>query len=55
MRWRIETFFEDSKQDLCVGDYEIQADEGASRYWHLLIAAYSLVRLNPDSTALGTV
>ena len=24
-------------------------------HWHLLMAAYSLVRLDPDSSALGTV
>jgi SRSO17 transposase len=30
MRWRIETFFEDSKQDLGLGDCEIQTDEGVS-------------------------
>ncbi|MDB2293826.1 IS701 family transposase [Halorubrum ezzemoulense] len=55
MRWRIETFFEDSKQDLGLGDCEIQTNEGASRHWHLLMAAYSLVRLDPESSALGTV
>ena len=55
MRWRIETFFEDSKQDLGLGDCEMQTDKGDSRHWHLLMAAYSLVRLDPDSSALGTV
>ena len=33
----------------------MQTDKGASRHWHLLMAAYSLVRLDPDSSALGTV
>lgn len=33
----------------------MQTDEGASRHWHLLMAASSLVRLDPDSSALGTV
>ena len=55
MRWRIETFFEDSKQDLGLGDCEMQTDEGANRHWHPLMAGYSLVRLDPDSSALGTV
>ena len=54
-RWHIETFFEDSKQDLGLGDCEMQTDEGASRHWQLLMATYSLVRLNPDSSALGTI
>jgi len=31
MRWRIETFFEDSKQDLGLGDCEMQTADGASR------------------------
>ncbi|ELZ45500.1 transposase ISHwa4 [Halorubrum distributum JCM 9100] len=55
IRWRIETFFEDSKKDLGLGDCEIQTDEGASADWHLLMAAYSLIRLDPESSALGTV
>ncbi|MFD1599226.1 IS701 family transposase [Halobellus rarus] len=55
MRWHIETFFEDSKQNLGLGECEMQIDEGASRHWHLLMAAYSLVRLDPESSALGTV
>ena len=54
-RWRIETFFEDSKQDLGLGDCEMQEDEGASRHWHLLMLAYSLLRLDPESNALGMV
>ena len=48
MRWRIETFFEDWKQNLGLVDCEMQTDEGASADWHLLMAAYSLVRLDPD-------
>ena len=52
-RWRIETFFEDSKQDLGFGDCEMQLDEGASRHWHLLMLAYNLLRLGPDSSVLG--
>jgi SRSO17 transposase len=55
MRWSIETFFEDSKQDLGLEDCKMQTDEGASRHWHFLMAAYSLVRLDPESSALGTV
>lgn len=53
MRWRIETFFEDSKQDLSFGDCAMQTDEGASRHWRLLMAAYSLVRLDPDRAPWG--
>ena len=54
-RWRIETFFEDSKQDLGFGDCELQRDEGASRHWRLLMLAYSLLCLGPASSVLGKV
>jgi len=53
MRWRIEMFFEDSKQDLGIEDCELQTDEGASRHWHLLMAAYSLIRLDPVRAPWG--
>ena len=55
MRWRIETFFEDSKQYLGFGDCEMQLEEGASRHWYLLMAAYSFLCLYPDSSVLGAV
>jgi len=50
-RWRIETFFEDSKEDLGLGDCEMRDGEGASRHWHLQMLAYSLLRLGHDSSA----
>ena len=34
IRWRIETSLENSKQDLGLGDCEMQTDEGASANWH---------------------
>jgi hypothetical protein len=55
MRWCIETLFEDSAQDLGSRDYGMQTDEGASWDWQLLMAADSLVRLDPESSALETV
>lgn len=33
----------------------MQTDEGISRHWHLPMAACSLIRLAPESSALGTV
>jgi hypothetical protein len=48
-RWRIETFFEDSKQDLGLGDCEVRDSDGASRHWHLQMLTYSLLRLGPES------
>ncbi len=49
-RWRIETFFEDSKQDLGLVDCEMRDSEGASRHWHLQMMTYSLLRLNSGSS-----
>ena len=55
MRWRIETFFRDSKQDLGFEDCEVERSAGASRHWHLLMVAYSALRLGVADSALGTV
>ena len=55
MRWRIETFFRDSKQDLGFEDCEVERDAGANRHWHLLMLAYSCLRLGVADSALGTV
>ena len=55
MRWRIETFFRDTKQDLGFGDCELRHAVGASRHWHLLMLAYSLLKLGAAHSALGTI
>lgn len=55
MRWRVETFFRDTKQDLGFGDCELRQAAGASRHWHLLMLAYSLLKLGAASSALGTI
>jgi len=49
-RWRIETFFEDSKQKLGLGDCEVRDTDGASRHWHLQMLTYSLLRLGSESS-----
>ncbi len=49
-RWRIETFFEDSKQKLGLGDCEVRDSDGASRHWHLRMLTYSLLRLGSESS-----
>lgn len=54
-RWRIETFFEDSKQDLGFADCEAQRSTSARRHWQLVMLAYSLLRLGPATCALGTI
>jgi SRSO17 transposase len=55
MRWRIETFFRDTKQDLGFGDCELRYAAGASRHWPLLMLAYSLLKLGAAHSALGTI
>ncbi|MFP8957648.1 IS701 family transposase [Natrialbaceae archaeon A-CW3] len=55
MRWRVETFFRDTKQDLGFGDCELRHAAGASRHWHLLMLAYSLLKLGTAHSALGTI
>ena len=49
-RWRIETFFEDSKDDLGLGGCEVRDSDGASRHWHLQMLTYSLLRLGSPSS-----
>jgi hypothetical protein len=55
MRWRVETFFRDIKQDLGLGDCELRYAAGASRHWHLLMLAYSLLKLGAADSVLGTI
>jgi len=55
MRWRVETFFRDTKQNLGFGDCELRHAAGASRHWHLLMLAYSLLKFGAASSALGTI
>ncbi len=49
-RWRIETFFEDSKQEIGLRDCEVRDPEGASGDWHLQMLTYSLLRLGSESS-----
>lgn len=48
-KWRIETFFEDSKQSLGLGDCEVRDSDSANRRWHPQMLTYSLLRLDPES------
>lgn len=55
MRWRVEAFFRDTKQDLDFGDFDLRHAAGASRHCHLLMLAYSLLKLVAAHSALGTM
>jgi hypothetical protein len=50
---RIETFFRDTKQDFGFGDCELRHAADTSRHWHLLMLAYSLLKLGAAHSVLG--
>jgi len=54
-RWRIETFFEDSKQDLGFTDCEVTRSTSARRHWQLVMLAYNLLRLAPADSAASSI
>jgi len=54
MRWRGETLFRDTKQDLGFGDCEHRHAAGASRHRHLQMLAYSFLKLGTATSALET-
>lgn len=45
-RWSIETFYEDSKQNLGLEDYEMRKLRGITRHWYLVFLAYTLLQLS---------
>jgi hypothetical protein len=44
-RWSIETFYQDSKQRLGLGDYRMRTLEAIQAHWCLVFVAYSLLHL----------
>ncbi len=53
MRWRVETFFRNTKHDLDFGDCELRHAAGASWHRHLLMLAYSLFKFGAAYSSLG--
>jgi hypothetical protein len=49
MRWSIDLFHRDAKQHLGLAEWKVRSLEGAVRHWHLLMLAYSLLRLGSAS------
>ncbi len=45
-RWKIETFYRDSKQNLGLEDYQLRDLHGIKRHWYLVFLAYSLLASN---------
>jgi len=44
-RWRIETFFEDTKKHLGLDQYQIRKAEAIRKYWQVVFTAYTLLVL----------
>lgn len=44
-RWSIETFYEDSKQNLGFEDYKMRKLRGITRHWYLIFLAYTLLQI----------
>jgi SRSO17 transposase len=52
-RWSIETFYEDSKQNLGFEDYEMRSLRGITRHWYLVFLAYTLLQLSAFDRTLS--
>jgi hypothetical protein len=53
MRFLIDVFHRDAKQHLGLGEWKVRSMEGARRHWHLLMLAYTLLRLDAASDELA--
>lgn len=45
MRWNIEAFYRDSKQELGLEGYQVRKIRAIKRHWYLVFTAYSLLKL----------
>jgi hypothetical protein len=52
MRWSIECFYRDVKQNLGYEDCEMREAKGIQRHWYLVLLAYSLLQLGAMDTTL---
>lgn len=43
-RWKIETFYRDSKQNLGLGKYQLRSIKGIKRYWALVFLSYTFLQ-----------
>lgn len=53
MRWNIECFYKDAKQELGFESYQMRKLEGIMKHWYLVFLAYSLLRLAVANGRLG--
>ncbi len=52
LRFLIDVFHRDAKQHLGLAEWKVRNTEGAKRHWHLLMLAYTLLRLDAASNCL---
>jgi SRSO17 transposase len=52
LRWPIETFYQDSKQQLGLDEYRMRTAEAIKKHWCLVFVAYSFLHLNCLSASL---
>lgn len=52
LRWPIETFYQDSKQQLGLDEYRMRTAEAIKKHWCLVFVAYSLLHLECLSASL---
>lgn len=57
LRWPIETFYQDCKQQLGLDDYRMRSAGAIGKHWSLLFVAYSFLHLDclPKSSGKSSV
>lgn len=53
LRWSIEEFYRDAKQNLGLGECQLRDATGIRRHWYLVFLAYSFLRLGASRSRLG--
>ena len=52
LRWKIDAFYRDAKQELGLEDYEVRKLQGLKRHWLMVFLADTLLQLNPKAERL---
>ena len=52
LRWRIDAFYRDAKQELGLEDSEVRKLHGSKRHWLMVFLADTLLQLNPKAERL---
>jgi len=49
LRWKIDAFYRDAKQELGLEDYKVRKLQGLKRHWLMVFLADTLLQLNPKA------